>query len=90
VKTVTVTSDLQVEFQLQDCQTNIPRLEVSGWTKSSPEQTIDRYLNGSNIVVLNQTSSASGPLLGSFSLKFTDKNGVGRITRGNIYVIFLP
>jgi hypothetical protein len=85
VKKVTVTSDLQVEFHLQDCQTNIPRLEVSGWTKSSPEQTVDRYVSTSNIVVVNQTFLASGSLFGSFSLKFTDQNGVSRVAQGNIY-----
>ena len=89
VKKVTVTSDLQVEFDLQDCKKNIPRIDVSGWTKSSPEQTIDRFISGSNIVLLNHTSLPSGPLIGSFSLKFTDKNGVSKIVNGNTYYYYV-
>ena len=75
VKTVSVSDDLTVSLSGLKCGTNIPRLQLDGWTKSVVDPKVDRYTKNGQTVVINQTEEATGAATGYFSLRYTDKTG---------------
>lgn len=72
----------RVEMTSINCNPNIPKIEIYGWTESDTNGGVSKYIKDSWAVTTNYTQNASPGITGNFTLSYTDLKGMDKELKG--------